>query len=207
MIYFANPTGSAIPHMLAGTLGYIDTPMQGNTRPSSVVWCADNGCFNDDRFDEDKWWGWLEKHSKDAGECLFATAPDVVGDAVATLKRSLAWLPRIRELGYPVAFVAQDGIENTDVPWDAFDALFIGGTTEFKLGRVARTYALEAKVRGKWLHMGRVNSQRRFRYAAAIGCDSVDGTYLVFGPDVNLPKLLNWVRDLEDCPALFGVEA
>ena len=31
-------------------------------------------------------------------------------------------------------------------------------------------------MRGKWVHMGRVNSTRRIRYAASIGCDSVDGT-------------------------------
>lgn len=41
--------------------------------------------------------------------------------------------------------------------------------------------------------MGRVNSLRRLRHAAAIGCDSADGTYLAFGPDRNLPRLLDWI--------------
>ncbi len=41
-----------------------------------------------------------------------------------------------------------------------------------------------------------------YRYAAAIGCDSADGTYLTFGPDVNLPRLLSWTR-LNDHAALF----
>lgn len=83
--------------------------------------------------------------------------------------------------------------------WDELDALFIGGTTAWKLGRHARTLVREAKLRGKHVHMGRVNSGARWRYAEHIGCDSVDGTYLVFGPDENLPKLLAWTT-----PSLFG---
>lgn len=111
------------------TLGFIDTPAQGRLRPRDVFWCADNGAFSD-RFDEAKWWKFLERNAYDAGTCLFATAPDVVGNAAATLARSLPWLPKIRELGYPAALVAQNGIERLEVPWDSFDALFIGGCVE-----------------------------------------------------------------------------
>jgi hypothetical protein len=42
--------------------------------------------------------------------------------------------------------------------------------------------------------MGRLNSRRRLRHAAAIGCHSADGTYLAYGPDKNLPKLLGWLN-------------
>jgi hypothetical protein len=194
VLYAANPCGpDVVAAMQAGQLAYIDTPAQRNRRPEGVRWAADNGAFSDN-FDEAKWWRFLEANAYAAADCLFAVAPDVVGDAAATLERSLPWLPKIRALGYPAAFVAQNGIDATGVPWDAFDCLFIGGTTGFKLGSVARAYAAEAKARGKWLHMGRVNSERRFRYARAIGCDSADGTYLTYGPDTNLPKLLAWVR-------------
>lgn len=193
--YFANPCGRAvIDAMQRGDLGFIDTPAQGNRRPEGVAWCADNGAFSDN-FDEDKWWQFLLRNSDHASTCLFAVAPDVVGDAAATLERSLPWLAEIRDLGYPVAFVAQDGLENLTVPWDLFDVLFIGGTTMWKLGGHARHLVREAKAHGKWVHMGRVNSERRYEYARAIGCDSADGTYLVFGPDVNLPKLLTWTRN------------
>jgi hypothetical protein len=183
-MYLANPCSpETVTAMQAGTIGYIDTPAQGNKRPEGVAWCADN-----------------------AATCLFAVAPDVVGDALATTIKSRPWLARIRALGYPVAYVAQDGLENLrgrtvsggltfPVPWDSFDVLFIGGTTEWKLGPVARDLVAEAKSRGKWVHMGRVNSERRFEYARAIGCDSADGTYLTFGPDTNLPKLLAWTRN------------
>jgi hypothetical protein len=36
-----------------------------------------------------------------------------------------------------------------------------------------------------------------------MGCHSVDGTYLTFGPDTNLPKLLGWLDDQEREPNLF----
>lgn len=79
---------------------------------------------------------------------------------------------------------------------------FIGGSTAWKLGPHARRLVADAKRRGKWVHMGRVNSLKRFRYAAAIGCDSCDGTYLRFGPDINLPKVLSWGDSLDALPGL-----
>jgi hypothetical protein len=42
------------------------------------------------------------------------------------------------------------------------------------------------------VHCGRVNSWKRLAYAESIGCTSADGTYLTFGPEINLPKLLGW---------------
>jgi hypothetical protein len=199
--------------MEARVLGYIDTPAQGNKRPPGLVWCADNGCFSD-KWDEAKWWAFLEANTHAAKDCLFAVAPDVVADADATIERSRPWMQKIRALGYPVAFVAQDGLAcwggelltdgfKSSVAWEEFDVLFIGGSTDWKLGAHARVIVAEAKRRGKWVHMGRVNSERRFEYARAIGCRSVDGTYLTFGPDVNLPKLLAWTRN-NDQGALFG---
>lgn len=203
MLYLANPCGPAVIAAMEDTrLGYIDTPAQGNRRPAGVSWCADNGCFGKGYPGDALWLAWLERNAYAAADCLFATAPDVVGNAAATLDRSLPFLPRIRALGYPAALVAQDGLEDLEVPWDEFDVLFIGGSTEWKLGAAARALTKEAKARGKWVHMGRVNSEKRYRYAHEIGCDSVDGTYLTFGPDTNLPKLLSWSR-VEDQLALF----
>jgi hypothetical protein len=175
--------------MTAGLLGSIHTPAGGMPPDPDIPWCADNGCFSD-AFDEDKWWQWLSR--LDPSGCLFAVAPDVVGDAAATLTRSAPWLPRIRACNLPAALAFQDGQEAIPVPWDDFDVAFIGGTTDWKLGPHARALVAEAKARGKWVHMGRVNSERRYQYARHIGCDSADGTYLAFGPDVNLPKALRW---------------
>jgi len=181
--------------MTLGAINMIATPKQGNKIPPNAGWCADNGCFSKGYPGDLMWIAWLGTYTpEEISRCMFAVAPDVVGDAAATLARSLPWLPLIRSLGYPAAFVAQDGLETLPIPWDSFDVLFIGGTTGWKLGPHARALATEAKRRGKWVHMGRVNSERRFKYAAAIGCDSADGTFLAFGPDVNLPRLLAWLR-------------
>lgn len=236
-MYLANPTSSPAVHeaQRAGVIGYIDTPGQGNKRPGGVIWCADNGCFSD-KWDEAKWWKFLVDNAHDAESCLFAVAPDVVGDAWRTHIKSLPWLAKIRALGYPVAYVGQNGIEKHPMmPWPDFDVLFIGGSpecvpcnyvyrekrkprrdescpkcnrllTEWKLGAIARSLVTEARSHGKRVHMGRVNSNKRFEFARAIGCDSVDGTYLTRGPDANLPKLLAWTRN-NDQAALWEVGA
>lgn len=200
MIYFANPTPESVTHMISGELGFIATPKQGNpegdgkfTRPPGTVWCADNGCYGKD-FNEQAWWRWLERNATGATDCRFATAPDVVGDHHKTLERSRPWLPKIRALGYPAAFVAQDGATIDNLPWDEFDAIFIGGTNEFKLGQQAIDIAIEAKRRGKWVHVGRVNSRRRYLRFSSIA-DSADGTCLVFGSRRRLPEVLGWVRE------------
>lgn len=195
--------------MRAGEFGLMLNPNMGNTlhREPGVTWAADNGCFSA-RWDADKWWAWLERNAVHADSCLFAVAPDAVGDAAQTLAMSAPWMPRIRALGYRVAFVAQDGLETLAdlIPWDAFDCLFIGGSTEWKLSDHARKLTAEAKQRGKWVHMGRVNSAQRMQLAAWWGVDSCDGTFLAFGPDVNLPRLRAMIRQARE-PVLFDASA
>ena len=117
-----------------------------------------------------------------------------MGDHEATLIRSAPWLPKIRALGFPAAFVIQDGATIDTIPWDDFDAVFIGGTTDFKLSDTALDIIRAAKDRGKWVHVGRVNSRRRFLRFSSIA-DSCDGTFLTFGPRIRLPELLGWIRE------------
>lgn len=192
MLYLANASSAKVRNaMLGGELGQIVTPNERRRPLVGVPFGADNGCFSTRYVGDEKWLAWLDSLPREG--CLFATAPDVVGDAVATLARSVPWLAEIRALGFPAALVAQDGLENLDVPWDLFDALFIGGTTEFKLSDHAKRLAAEAKQRGKFVHMGRVNSGRRWKLADSFGCDSCDGTFLAFGPDTNLVRMRAWM--------------
>lgn len=166
----------------------------GNRLPPDGLWAADNGCFTQPgSYTDERFLAWLAREAPNRGRCLFAVAPDVVGDAAATLERSLPMLPRIREAGYLAALVAQDGLEHLEIPWYAFDVLFIGGSTEWKMGEAVKGLISLAKGLGKWVHVGRVNSRRRFRHFAALGVDSVDGTFLAFGPSKNLPKLRSWL--------------
>ncbi len=97
---------------------------------------------------------WLSARTAHADRCAFAAAPDVVGDAAATLTRSLPMFERIRALGYPVALVAQDGLHPEQIPFDGIDAVFLGGTTSWKLGPAAADLAAHARAHGKWVHTG-----------------------------------------------------
>lgn len=189
--------------MEAGYLACITTPRQGNRIPENARIVLDNGVFGKGYPGDRAWEAWLHSRRDLAPRALFAVAPDVVSDAKATHAKGLEFLPVVRDMGFPPAFAAQNGQEAFDPPWDLFDCLFIGGDTTWKLSEHARRLAAEAKARGKWVHMGRVNSWRRWQIADAFGCDSVDGTFLTYGPDVLLPTLLSWTAQ----SSLFEVTA
>lgn len=161
------------------------------TAETGRTWAADNDAFG--TFHEERYLAMLDRIAGAPG-CKFVTAPDVVGDAHATLALLEEWQPRIRAHGLPVALVAQDGLHEDDVAWDAIDALFIGGTTEWKMGTDARRIAGAALEHGKWLHMGRVNSTLRATYARAICCDSIDGTMVARFTDRYLERGILWTH-------------
>lgn len=172
----------------------------GNRIPENVFVAADNACFNNpSQYTDARYEALL--HKMPPHRTLFASAPDVLGSHLATVDKSIPMLRRIRFLGLKSAFVAQDGWDEETTPWDEFDAIFVGGSTEFKF-RGGREAVVAAKKRHKWTHMGRVNSLDRLRAAVGIGCDSSDGTYLKFGPDKNWPKLKYWLDHITEQPGM-----
>jgi hypothetical protein len=177
-----------------GLLGRLISPRSGNLVRPGERWAADNDAFL--AWDEGRFVRMLGRVEGQPG-CLFVAAPDVVADARATLERFWDWWWEIAGRGLPVALVGQDGAESMDLPWDAFECLFIGGSTAWKLSAAAADLVAEARARGKWAHMGRVNSRRRLRYAMEIGCDSVDGTGWSMFPDKYLAKGLRWINEIE----------
>lgn len=210
MRYFANPSTPKVRDaMSAGLIDCIVTPREGKQPPPGARWCADNGRFGQGFPGVAGWAAWLRRMVDANGRdrCAFAVVPDEVADAGSTLLDFARLSDVVRQLGIPVAFVAQDGQESLPVPWDELDVLFIGGSTDWKLSGHARTLVAEAKRRGKQVHMGRVNSHRRLAYARHIGCDSADGTFIARGPDVNLPRALAWLRRLDAEPELFGARS
>ena len=178
--------------LLNNNIGILLTPFSQRVAPNEFIWAADNGCFST-RWDEKTWCKWLES-KQSPSSALFAVVPDVVGDHCGTLERWGQYSGFVKSMGYKPAFVLQDGACVDDIPWSEFDCLFLGGTTDFKLGQTSKEITAHAKSLGKWVHMGRVNSARRISIAFEWGCDSVDGTYLAFGPDVNTPKLIAMVN-------------
>lgn len=195
MIYLTGCTNKKMAkHLDDQTIGFLNTPTTAKIVGSRWIWAADNGCYGASYVGDEAWYSWLIKMAPQASTCLFATAPDVVGDGAATLTRSLPWLPLIRGLGFPAALVAQDGMTETTIPWGDFDVLFVGGTTEWKLGSEVRQIIAGAHAQGVDVHAGRVNSWRRFHYFDSLGVRSADGNYIAFGPDQNLPAVLSWVE-------------
>lgn len=171
-------------------VGRLYTPRHYNslraTNEAGIAWAADNDGFQG--VDERAFMQMLSALEPDEN-CLFVTCPDVVGDALATRKLWHKWHELISDMGFPPAYVLQDGLMGAGVPWNQCAAIFIGGTTEFKMGDLVRRTVAEAKERGKWVHMGRVNSQQRLRYANSIGVDSIDGTSWARWTDTHAEKL------------------
>jgi hypothetical protein len=185
---------SGVMHKIPG-VGFLKQPGSGNVVPAGMPWALDNGCFagpfNHRRF-----------MALVAPDALFCVLPDVVADWPATLERSMTWIEPVRGAGGRPAIVLQDGATPDAVPWGDVDAVFVGGSTRWKLGSAVPGLVAEAKRRGLWAHMGRVNSLRRLRLAKAIGCDSADGTFLAWAPDINAPRIARWLRSLEMQPML-----
>jgi hypothetical protein len=177
------------------------TPDMGNRIPNDdSQLAADNACFNNpEAYSNARYEKFLYRMPRQ--RTLFATAPDVLGNHKATVELSIPMLRRLRFLGFKSAFVAQDGWKEDSTPWDDMDSIFIGGSTAFKF-RGGRAAVEAARKRGKWCHMGRVNSLQRFRAALAIGCDSADGTFLKFGPNTNWLILKYWFDHINENPGL-----
>ena len=191
MIYLSGCVRDSLPP----EMGVLVTPNMGNRLPDDRVFAFDTGCFSAGKhFDPMAYLGLLARYQHAADRCLFATMPDVVGDAKATLASVRQWPAIIRALGYKPALVAQDGLTRDTVPWDDCDALFIGGTTAWKLSESASTLIREAKTLGKWTHVGRVNTRKRIWHVWQDQPDSIDGTFIAFGPDINVPRLSRWMR-------------
>jgi hypothetical protein len=62
------------------------------------------------------------------------------------------------------------------VPWDRITAVFIGGSTDWKLGPFAAQCIKAARAMDYWVHVGRVNTPGRFEYFERLGANSIDGT-------------------------------
>ncbi len=199
-------------------VGTLVTPRNGALRQAMRLWeshgcwwAADNDAFSG--FDPKAYRRMLDGIAGLPG-CLFVTVPDLVGTSVGTYYRWLDWAWPVEEAAQqPLAFVIQDHNQHTIVPWGEFDALFVGGTTEWKLSRHCAALVREAKARGKHVHYGRANSERRYRVAHDLGAGSVDGTNVCRFPDAHLPRFLRLLRKLDQERPLYeanheeGVEA
>lgn len=217
---YLSPLSGVLLRLRHPLLGCMRTPENNRGVPFGMPWAGDCGmrvAASTDPAALDDYLRWLD--TLDRAGCLFAVTPDVLGDAEACWRRSAPLLPRIRALGYPAAFVAQDGFAPEAVDWSAFDVLFVGGkpanadrrmppnerrrlaNTEWKRREDGGWAAIRAaRQRGVPVHVGRVNGGPFLRRLAAAGVRSADGTNLTWN---NLhARTLGWLDGLAVQPPL-----
>ena len=154
-------------------VGQLLTPLtRYHLRDPSKPWAIDNGAFSN--FSKASFLSLLAREEHHREKCLFVTAPDVVGSARRTLEVFERWAPQLA--GWRLAIVCQDGQEHLPMPWDAIDAVFIGGSTNWKCSIAAVQIIQAAQLLGKHVHVGRVNGPERWEHFDKLGVDSADGT-------------------------------
>lgn len=149
---------------------------------AGVPYGLDNGCFR--KFFKERWLRMLEEAEAiiwaGGDPPIFVTLPDIVGDAQRTSELFRVFKLRTNE--FVRALVLQNGIEHVDIPWEDIGAVFIGGDDDFKVSPIAFRCARAAKMQGKWVHVGRVNTAKRMAnwiVDPATGeplADSIDGS-------------------------------
>lgn len=152
-----------------------------NPKKSPLRYAVDNGAY----------YCWIRKKPLDEAKFLkmldrvegfdrrpdFGCAPDIVAGGLRSLDFSMSWVDRLPK-AYPWYLAVQDGMGESDVApvLGRFDGIFVGGTSEWKMGSLP-LWARVAKQNGKKLHVGRVNSlSRAFTVAKVFLADSFDGT-------------------------------
>jgi len=173
--------------------------------PSGIIaglpWAADNNAFTG--FDARKFFPWLESMTPYQDTCLFVAVPDVVGDAKETLAQYDDFAHIIMGRDWTLAYVAQDGSEELPIP--QCDAVFIGGTTEWKESLEAVSVIKRAQQMGKHIHIGRVNWKRRydmFNILAGSEHFTCDGTRTRFD---GTEKALKAWKEYQGQRPLFGL--
>ncbi len=145
------------------------TPLTRNAI-ADVPYGLDNGCFK--RFEQRTWERMLDD-CFDLKMPKFVCLPDIVGNAQRT--QELFYEFELRTNGLPRALVLQDGINNVFIDWRKISAVFVGGTDAFKISPEVFQTCKAAKMLGKWVHVGRVNTVEMLADWVDVA-DSIDGS-------------------------------
>jgi hypothetical protein len=163
--------------------------------PWLEYYALDNGCFVNSHTPfwwemkgEKEWLKMLDKAAIQNIKPLFAILPDIVGDWDATVKRSSLYLPHLADHGIPTAIALQDGADFSAPILSQCSWWFVGGSTNWKWSN-AEIICQRAKERGKKVHVGRVNGEKRIRECLRIGADSCDGTGWTSFTNAMMPRL------------------
>lgn len=151
--------------------GQLITPLTAY-RNAGGVFAIDNGAHSE--FDRDAFLRILKREKPNRARCLYVALPDVVGSARRTLEAFYFWCDELN--GWPLALVCQDGIEDLPIPWRRLAAVFIGGSTEWKLSKAAKDVIKAAKLMGVHTHVGRINTVERWHAFESLRVDTCDGS-------------------------------
>ena len=149
---------------------------------SPAPYALDNGAWGchtrGEPFDADHFRWALDKLGENAD---WVVIPDKVGDREATLESAEQWWPRLE--GLRLLLPVQDGMGEDDVePWlDRGVGLFVGGTTDWKMGSIRRWTTL-ARQHNAHCHVARINGAARIKTCSHFGVDSIDGKSIVLFP-------------------------
>jgi hypothetical protein len=151
----------------------------GVWRTEGFPYALDNGAWTDFRtgrdFDDERFKTLVDRLG---GAADWIVAPDIVAGGVSSLRLSMVWLAPLLVRTRLVLVPVQDGMGPQDLVSIVLPkriGIFMGGSTEWKLANMVEWGQFCAE-RGIYYHVGRVNTQKRFRLAHIAGADSVDGS-------------------------------
>jgi hypothetical protein len=182
-LVYASRTGSRrnLAAMAEAGIRLLATPQQLGRYPDAHppwAYMLDNGAFGEGGFQPDQFATSLRLLGRDADAVVL---PDIVCGGQASLRLSLDWMHRVLQVGARYALIpVQDGMVPADVRRYLTDVygrvgLFVGGSTAWKESTM-RMWGDLAEEMACWMHVGRVNTQRRMALAVAAGAHSVDGS-------------------------------
>lgn len=209
----ATTTVGRLAHSVLGQdhLGHLVTPQNGNTLGqllrTGLPWACDNAAFSNP--DDRKFWNmvidsweWLHFNPP-----MWIAVPDIVCNHAATVELFESWLAEweyeIGDAPWPLAFVLQNGATIDSVPWDRIECVFVGGDDTFKL-KDCLELVDHAKQLGKLVHVGRVNTLCRIRYAFDLGADTIDGTGFSMYPDKKIERALKEIARVAATANMFA---
>lgn len=159
-----------------------------------VPWGLDNGCFT--HFHRKEWEAMLIEAKKNMP--VFVTLPDVWGDARRTMELFHAFFWKTEHL--PRALVLQDGVAELEIPWKNLSGVFLGGSDAFRILPSTTNILKAAKILGKWIHIGRLNSPDQIKNWCEIA-NSLDGSGLSRFDDT-LDKMMKALKNENRQPDL-----
>lgn len=179
MIVLVANNGNGLTHYLAGKypggIGWMMSPPSGFQEPRRwLPYAIDNGKFaawnSGKPWDENGFLKLLNRCRLSRYKPMWIVVPDEVGSVHLTESLWYLYESKLREYGWPLAYVVQDGANERRVPKEA-DLVFVGGTTEWKWRNVERFASAFPRV-----HVGRVNNIDKIEYCARAGVESCDGS-------------------------------